>query len=69
MISLCYFLPHMCHVTQSEIKSLLMFELVCCPSFIITGTAGDWITFEKMFLTEVDGKSISYEEKFGLARR
>ena len=38
------------------------------------GTAGDWITFENMFLTQVDAKSISDEEKFGtfynsLARR
>ena len=29
------------------------------------GTAGDWIRFENIFLTEVDGKSISEEEKFG----
>ena len=29
------------------------------------GTAGDWIRFENMFLTQVDAKSISDEEKFG----
>ena len=29
------------------------------------GTTGDWIRFENMFLTQVDAKSISDEEKFG----
>jgi len=29
------------------------------------GTAGDWVRFENMFLTQVDAKSISDEEKFG----
>ena len=29
------------------------------------GTAGVWIRFENMFLTQVDAKSISDEEKFG----
>ena len=29
------------------------------------GTVGDWVRFENMFLTYVDVKSISDEEKFG----
>ena len=29
------------------------------------GTAGDWIRFENMLLTQVDAKSISNKEKFG----
>jgi len=29
------------------------------------GTAGDWVRFENMFLTQVDVKLISDEEKFG----
>ena len=29
------------------------------------GTAGDWVRFENMFLSQVDAKSISDEEKFG----
>ena len=29
------------------------------------GTAGDWVRFENMFLTQVNAKSISDEEKFG----
>ena len=29
------------------------------------GTAADWVRFENMFLTQVDNKSISDEEKFG----
>ena len=28
-------------------------------------TAGDWVRFENMFLSQVDAKSISHEEKFG----
>ena len=28
-------------------------------------TAGDWVRFENIFLTQVDAKSISDEEKFG----
>ncbi|KAL9958493.1 hypothetical protein ACROYT_G035513 [Oculina patagonica] len=38
------------------------------PKFKMTpfkGTAGDWVRFENMFLTPVDAKSISDEEKFG----
>ena len=29
------------------------------------GTAGDWVRFENMFLSQVDAKSISDKEKFG----
>ena len=29
------------------------------------GTAGDWVRFENIFLTQVDPKSISDKEKFG----
>ena len=51
-----------------EMEKASKTTLAKLPKLTITpfkGTAGDWVRFENMFLTQVDSKPISDEEKFG----
>ncbi|KAL9982129.1 hypothetical protein ACROYT_G010935 [Oculina patagonica] len=51
-----------------EMEKTAVFSTTKLPKLKMTpfkGTAGDWVRFENMFLTQVDAKSISDEEKFG----
>ena len=55
-------------VTEKEMEKTVVSSNTKLPTFKTTpfkGTAGDWVRFENMFLTQVGAKSISEEEKFG----
>ena len=52
---------------KMEIEAKAKASLVKLPRLKITpfkGTAADWVRFENMFITQVDERSISDEEKF-----
>ena len=40
-------------------------KLPKCKISPFNGTVADWVRFENMFVTQVDAKPISDEEKFG----
>jgi hypothetical protein len=51
-----------------EMEKAARSTLAKLPKLKITqfnGTTADWVRFENMFITQVDSKSISDEEKFG----
>ena len=50
--------------TETQAKASLA-KLPCLKITPFEGTAADWVRFENMFLTQVDSRPISEDEKFG----